>query len=345
MAAGGANSLEVDSASSDSLMREGTAMLRALVDDFACVPSVQVVTMHDRRVRMPRIPNCDVRLVTGKADEQQTFRQLAAEADWTLVVAPEMNRILLDKSQVVESVGGRLLSAGLRAVQVGSDKNLTAREWNANQVPHPPGVAIDSGSSRQTDIGFPAILKPTDGAGSVGITRIQDARQWKETQLPEKPMRVERLCAGLPASVAILHGPSSRIALPAFTQRFPNDNSYNYLGGRLLVDDSLRRRAHELALKADSVIQTTTGYTGVDMVLGDDPDGGQDVAIELNPRVTTSYIGLRHALDVNLASLLLDLATRSTRQRSFNIGKSIEFTCDGTVVAEPAPRMQVLQHP
>ena len=345
MAAGGADSLEVDATSSASLMREGTAMLRALIEDFAAVPSVQVVTMYDRRVRMPRIPNCDFRLVAGEADEQQTFRQLAAEADWTLVVAPEMNHILLDKSQLVESVGGRLLSAGLDAVQVGSDKNLTARRWNANQVPHPPGVAIESGSSRPTEFCFPAILKPTDGAGSVGITRIQDASQWKETRLPGKPMRMERHCAGLPASVAIVHGPSNRVALPAFSQEFVNDNSYHYLGGRLLVDDGLRRRACELALKADSAIQTTTGYTGVDMVLGDDPDGGQDVAIELNPRVTTSYIGLRHALDVNLANLWLALATRSTRHDSFNVRQSIEFTCDGTVVAEPVPRMQALQLP
>ena len=50
------------------------------------------------------------------------------------------------------------------------------------------------------------------------------------------------------------------------------------------------------------------GYVGVDMVLGD----AGDYAIEINPRLTTSYLGLRQLCQQNLAELILRLAQGET---------------------------------
>ena len=44
------------------------------------------------------------------------------------------------------------------------------------------------------------------------------------------------------------------------------------------------------------------GYVGVDVVLGDDR---RDWAIEINPRLTTSYVGLRALARFNLAEAML----------------------------------------
>ena len=45
------------------------------------------------------------------------------------------------------------------------------------------------------------------------------------------------------------------------------------------------------------------GYIGVDLILAE--DGPQ--VLEINPRLTLSYVGLRRALSLNPASLVLDL--------------------------------------
>jgi len=45
------------------------------------------------------------------------------------------------------------------------------------------------------------------------------------------------------------------------------------------------------------------GYVGVDLVLG--LHAGEDRVIELNPRLTTSYLGLRRKAKVNLADIYL----------------------------------------
>jgi hypothetical protein len=43
----------------------------------------------------------------------------------------------------------------------------------------------------------------------------------------------------------------------------------------------------------------------VDLVLGDAADGSRDFAIEINPRLTTSYLGLRALARGSLAAALL----------------------------------------
>ena len=335
MAACGAHGLELDLTLRDSLLREGTAMLLALVEDFAAVPTVQLVTMCDHCLRMPDLPHVECHSIGSAHEEQQTFQRLAAKADWTLVVAPEMDGVLLERSRLVQSLGGRLLGAGIDAVQVGSDKNLTAERWLSNGVPHPSGVPVEPGRTRPQNVGFPAILKPADGAGSSGVCRVQNAHQWNEMTLPNKRMRLESYSEGLPASVAVLHSPAGQVTLPAFSQHFLDKDEFTYLGGELLMDAEWQRRARDLALHAASVVQSTTGYIGVDIVLGKDPGGADDVAIELNPRITTSYIGLRHAVDHNLAEMLLELAMNQTSRPTYDVKQSVEFWSDGKVSTKP----------
>ena len=69
-------------------------------------------------------------------------------------------------------------------------------------------------------------------------------------------------------------------------------------------------RACTLAEQALRTVPGLRGFVGVDLVLQnsvDDQAGSQDVVIELNPRMTMSYIGLRALCRQNLASLLFDI--------------------------------------
>jgi hypothetical protein len=72
------------------------------------------------------------------------------------------------------------------------------------------------------------------------------------------------------------------------------------------------------------------GYIGVDMVLGKAADGSQDYAIEINPRLTTSYIGLRAACLDNLARSMIELASgRQVDPLRWKPGV-FQFWADGT---------------
>jgi predicted ATP-grasp superfamily ATP-dependent carboligase len=93
----------------------------------------------------------------------------------------------------------------------------------------------------------------------------------------------------------------------------------------------LNDRAQKLALRAIAPVDGISGYVGVDLVLGDPPDGSGDVAIEINPRLTTSYVGLRALAEFNLAETLLALALhRPLADRRYRDGL-VWWTADGTV--------------
>jgi predicted ATP-grasp superfamily ATP-dependent carboligase len=94
----------------------------------------------------------------------------------------------------------------------------------------------------------------------------------------------------------------------------------------------LAARARQLALAAVEAMPPTIGYVGIDLVLGADADGSQDYILEVNPRLTTSYVGLRVACRQNLAAAMLDIAAQRTATLSFG-DEPLEFLSDGTIGA------------
>ena len=83
--------------------------------------------------------------------------------------------------------------------------------------------------------------------------------------------------------------------------------NFRYVGGRSPLPEPLADRALRIARQAISCVSGLGGYVGVDMVLGSPPDGSRDFVIEINPRLTTSYIGLRTLCEDNLMDGLLRL--------------------------------------
>ena len=67
------------------------------------------------------------------------------------------------------------------------------------------------------------------------------------------------------------------------------------------------------------------------MVLGADPGGADDVVIEINPRLTTSYVGLRAAAGENLAGVMLAVAEGKSVELSCREGSTVEFESDGSL--------------
>ena len=65
-------------------------------------------------------------------------------------------------------------------------------------------------------------------------------------------------------------------------------------------------------------------------MLGREPDGSADFVIEVNPRLTTSYVGLRAVAKTNLAEVMLRVAAGDASPVEFS-GRRLEFDIDGNV--------------
>jgi tyramine---L-glutamate ligase len=323
---------------SPSIRREGAAMMKALAADFAAVEGIETVVMVDDREDVS-LPGCRVLKVRSAHDEFSLLSEWSGRVDWMLVVAPEFDDLLGSRCRLVERSGGRLLGPSSSFVALAADKQRTAERLTAAGVRVPEGISLAARDSAPDTISFPflfpAVFKPRFGAGSEGVRRVALASEVRGVGQCRGPTRVERFCAGMPASVAFLCGPNNRHSLPPCRQRLSDDGEFRYLGGATPLAPELSRRATSLASLAVATLPSAAGYLGVDLILGDNPDGRDDVVIEVNPRLTTSYVGLRALALDNLAAAMLAVAAGEMPRLSFR-DHPLEFDADGTI-RHPSP--------
>lgn len=312
----------------DTLLQEGSAMLHALVADFSRISDCEVSLLYDHRL-VDRQPPCSlVHTVTSVQEERQGFDQLACGADWTVVIAPESDGRLLSCVSAVRQAGGRLLGPTAEMVALATNKHDTAEHLRSHGVPVPPGRLIPPGRPLPEDWTYPAILKPVDGAGSVDVVLQPDPQSRCMTD--SKPRRLERFVPGVPVSVSLLCGPRKNLLLPACRQRIDQPSGFRWLGGYVPLAALPACRAHRLAMRTMRTLSQPLGYLGIDLVLGDDPCGSQDVVLEINPRLTTSYVGLRALAQGNIAQAMVDLARGLEVHLPFR-SDFVEFTSRGVV--------------
>jgi predicted ATP-grasp superfamily ATP-dependent carboligase len=288
-----------------SLLAEGTAMLAALTMDL-CSARAQVATIVQHcfvsSVALPL--KSEVTIIDREPSE--AIRKLAAASDVTIAIAPESQAALLQCYDLVLSAGGRLLGLNKADLCVTSDKHRTCKLLERHGVPTPFGIALKPGEYLPADFPYPGVLKPRDGAGSQHTSRVEAPHA--STTRVELPARLEAYCPGIPASVAFLCGPRGSVPLLPCIQDIDSTAGFAYRGGSILPSPELAERAVALASRAIKLLDHPLGYVGVDLILGDLDDGSADVVLEINPRLTTSYVGLRHAYDTNLAAAMVLIA-------------------------------------
>jgi predicted ATP-grasp superfamily ATP-dependent carboligase len=315
VAGGGWWSVDPHHPPSGSLLNEGSAMLQSLIRDFASVATI--CTLRDIRCDID-VGSAQVMVVTSAADEPELFADCVHRSDWVLVIAPEFDGHLSTRCKWVEQLGGRLLGPGSEFVALASDKELTARTLSQSGIRVPRGGVVSQRAIPSLDFRFPAVLKPRDGAGSIEVQLVEDWDQVQRAMGPFREYRLEEFCEGIPASISVLAGPRRSVLLPASRQRLSNDNRFRYLGGEVPIAPPLCLRAQWLANRVIAALPPTIGYWGLDLVLGNTDDGSGDVVIEVNPRLTTSYLGLRRIARANLAAGILDIATGLPCELSFD---------------------------
>jgi predicted ATP-grasp superfamily ATP-dependent carboligase len=313
----------------ESLLIEGEAMLTALATDLVAIPNAQVTVLRDARLEPLSLRSCRVVDIHSCENHLQEFSRLATDADQTIVIAPEFDGILTSTVQLARSSNARLIASSDEFIATTSNKQLTAEKLAAAGVPVPEAMVLDADTERlPIEFSYPGVLKPLDGAGSQHTFLVTS--RFDEPPAYPWPRRLERFVPGIAASVAFLCGPERCVPLAACRQHLTDDGRFGYLGGSLLWETDLAQRATQLAERAFASIPGAIGYVGVDLVLGAAEDGSQDTVIEINPRLTTSYVGLRAMTHDNLAVAMLEIAGGRDFVPTFRLDP-LEFSANGSI--------------
>lgn len=324
----GGGLLSHEGALPESLLTEGVAMAGAIAQDAAELADWEVALLGDLRVPQLNAHGGEIVQVDSPTSFLAAFADLCQRADAVVIIAPEIDGELVKAIRRAGSYGAKLISPDLEFASLAADKHRTAMHLCNAAIPTPVGHLLTADSPLPTDFAYPAVVKPVDGAGSQDTYVVAGPHEMPPAYVANR--RIETLAPGVAASVAILCGPTGITALPPCRQRISNDGRLRYLGGTTPIESGLAARAQQLAVAAIGAMPPTQGYVGVDIILGACPDGTQDCVIEINPRLTTSYAGLRYAIEENLLRLMIAAAAGEEITYS-DSSKAIEFGVDGCV--------------
>jgi predicted ATP-grasp superfamily ATP-dependent carboligase len=291
------------------MAREGLLMLRAILQDFQTLKGQEIRSTLDARLRRLVPTNLAMTFIDGHRYEQI----FAASLDWAdaaLLIAPETDGILERLSAEVERAGKHLLGCGSEAVAAAGDKGTAGARFRACGLPTPRThvIGFDDEPTRQvTAFGYPVVVKPIDGAGCEGASIIhrpaETAAALRRLQRATRRQTflVQEYVAGTAASLCCLSDGACVLPLTLNAQYIRKGSKLSYRGGTVHIDHPSRSAAFEMAHDLPRAFPGLKGYFGVDLVL----TRSGPVFIELNPRLTTSYVGLRRAYAANLAEAMV----------------------------------------
>lgn len=262
------------------LLPEGFAMLRTMVNEFEGAGFEVLVVLSKRLKPLSRWLNAEVIFSRDWISEA-----LSRRPDGALIIAPERGREL-ERLTAKLKAKVRVLGSPEGAIRVAANKWLTYLTLKG-KVPQP--------GTWQKPPSFGRVLaKPIDGVGCEGIELLTHARERRRSIYQE-------FIEGEHVSCCLLMREGGGAVLSVNKQEISMEGGkFEYWGSDIPLEHELEGRCAEVALHAAGVAGLK-GYCGADLVVNEAP-----YLIELNPRLTTSFIALAQVLGANLGELLVD---------------------------------------
>lgn len=254
-------------------MMEGRAMLGTLVRSF-------IKCGHE-----VLYPTSGIQLPVGTAiksnDFEGSIEKISKLCDAGLVIAPD--ELLGDVTRLVEESTANL-GCQSESVRLCADKLECTRKLRQSGIPVPETIGSGEYNGEY-------VVKPRFGCASEGIHKSKKG-------ILKEGFIATRFIKGEHLSVSIITG-KTQLPLTVNEQLIEINDEISYKGGKVPYYCQRNAELIETAKKTLKVLGCN-GYAGVDIVLGDSP-----YVVDVNPRPTTSLIGISRVLDVEIADLIL----------------------------------------
>ena len=320
---GGFNQIDIPS----SLFSEGYGMLKSIIDDFKNL-DFEVITLLDKRISFLGVfLEADfIELVNSKDNYLQKFKLAVKKCHSSFIIAPEFSNILYNLTKIVKDNNKKVLSIDLKGIEQGSSKIKTYEFFTASNVKTPRTftIPLNNGSlnvdfiiQKFNDLSSPIVIKPNDGVGGELIyyfdkeIEISNFFNQKNNIIgSNRSFILQEYIEGEDLSISLIGLSNSLkiskknpIILSINTQdiniKKPHSETEYFGGYTPIIDtgDQISNILQKLNLT------NFNGYFGIDFVKKADDSV---YFIEINPRLTTSYIGIRNVINYNPAVLILN---------------------------------------
>jgi tyramine---L-glutamate ligase len=322
---------------SPDILAEGFAMLRTAASDFKAAGHDVTVLLDGRISKLNPPINVDCTVPVFYPEETKRFlSSLASINDASYIIAPETGQTLESYVGLMEKTGKISLNCQSSAIQQVANKANLQKILQKNNVNTPNSLVFSVNENLASvkriikdKLFYPIIFKPADGVSCSGLSIIDDDSQIVSAieKIKAKSYTnqfiVQEFIIGEAASVSLLVSDGKALAISLNKQNVnvasPHKTS-GYIGGCVPFDHSLKEDAFLTAEKAVECFSGLRGYVGIDFVLNKD----KPFVMDVNPRLTTSYLGLSQTVNFNVAQTLIDAISRSRLPTNF---ETKGFTC------------------
>ena len=295
-----------------SLAREGALMRDALLRDLSTLP-YEICTTLDARLMPPE--HCLCVKVQANDDIWQIWQAQISQADAVFLIAPETDGLLHYLTQIATLQGKRVLGCGLDSILTTSDKMATYLALKLAGIATISTFHVDYWTDHEAlSEQMTWLAKPNDGAGCEATVCFDDAENlmhWFTQNNKQNSHIIQPFQAGTPASIScVMH--QGRAQLLSCNKQIIDINNHTLSFKGVLINgmQAYRQAFEQIANLIAKAFPSLAGYVGIDVIVQHD----QVFVVEINPRLTTSYAGLRESIGANPAELIINTLTQPAYQ-------------------------------
>jgi predicted ATP-grasp superfamily ATP-dependent carboligase len=311
----------------DSLANEGRLMLQALLDNLRSYAEngnescIELLVMLDNRfIGSINTAGFDTVIIKPEQNSHDAFARLVQHCDAIWPIAPEFDGILQALCQTVELLGKRLLTSPASAVALTGNKFKTYQHLKQHHIATVPTRMFTS-VGWDSDIQYLAqeldesnsanltckieqwLVKPVDGVGCADSHILTDRKDFEQIHSRKGHYVIQPHLQGKKTSLSCLFKQGIGWLLCANLQQFNIINQQYHLS-KIIVNHYCDLSVYQnLVDNVAHALPELWGYVGIDLI--ETPE--QRFVLEINSRLTTSFVGINAALGINVAENILQL--------------------------------------
>jgi len=254
-------------------------------------------------------------MLPGTGDFYDEIVRLAPGCDMGLVIAPDP---LLAKFTLPVEQHSHNLGCGSMNIALCANKVTTGKLLKSHGIPVPP----DAPEGRH-------VVKPVSGCDSQGVRLTTDAPgrgEFAQGYIEGEHYSVSLVMSRIVGEACLYFSGNPPLVL-AINRQFVTigtDGAFTYSGGETPAHPARGQEIIDTAVKAATVLGCQ-GYCGVDVVVGD-----RVFVVDVNPRITTSLVGIAACMNEEIAALRVE-ASHGNAPKEVHLTGKVRFDTHGTV--------------
>jgi len=294
----------------EALLAEGCLMLQALLDDLRRYAELghelEVRVMLDERVKaLINTSGMQAVFISPEQNTTDEFTRLMQHSDAIWPIAPEFDGLLQGLCQTVVDLNKVLLTSPAQAVAITGDKWLCYQHLKRHHIATVPTRLFTGVEQYDQQQGKHSawVVKPIDGAGCINSYMFTDRQDFMAMQACTGRYLIQPQLLGQTTSLSCLFKHGRAWLLCANQQQFTISKQQYHLAG-LMVNYTDQLAAYRILVDAIALaLPELWGYVGIDLI--ETPE--QTWVLEINPRLTTSFVGIHEALGLNVVEAIMQL--------------------------------------